>query len=154
MNSVDAPVCVVKRFRRQCPAAPQTPPGTELPPELSAGSFELVTGPSDSPEVDLWPDVDALSSIAPVDLFAAASEPDVTFNLVGQTWVRMILIINLEEHQTHWEQLDVGYPVLGLPAPHHGSHLRDRHAVLMFLLFRMRHCYGNHLWLLANHVLI
>jgi hypothetical protein len=79
MNSVDAPVCGAKRFRKQCPAAPETPPVTELHPGSPAGSFELVTGEAGSPEVASWPELDALSSIEPMDLFAAESDPDVAF---------------------------------------------------------------------------
>ena len=79
MNSIDAPVCVVKRFRRHVPAALETPPAPDSQHGLSTGSFELVTGGADSPEALSWPDQDALSSIDPVDLFAAESNPDVAF---------------------------------------------------------------------------
>ena len=79
MNSIDAPVCVVKRFRRHVPAALETPPAPDSQHGLSTGSFELVTGGADSPEALSWPDQDALSSIDPVDLFAAESNQDVAF---------------------------------------------------------------------------
>ena len=71
MNSVDAPVCVVKRFRRHVPTALETPPAPASQHGFSTGSFELVSGGSDSPEALFCPDQDALSSIAPVDLFCS-----------------------------------------------------------------------------------
>ena len=77
MNSIDAPVCVVKRFRRHVPAALETPPAPDSQHGLSTGSFELVTGGADSPEALSWPDQD------PVDLFAAESNQDVAFQLDG-----------------------------------------------------------------------
>ena len=79
MIPAEAPVCVVKRFRRSVPAAPATPHAAEPIPFSSSGSFELVTQDAASHEVTFWSEHDALSSIAPVDLFGSDTNPDVDF---------------------------------------------------------------------------
>ena len=77
MDSSDAPICVVKRFRKHAPAAPQTP---QVSADLDStpGSFELVTGDSgfSATSPGLCHDVDAVSQISPIDLFGAESSAD------------------------------------------------------------------------------
>ena len=51
MIPAEAPVCVVKRFRRNVPTAPATPHAAEPIPCSSSGSFELVTQDAASHEV-------------------------------------------------------------------------------------------------------
>ena len=79
MVSVDAPICVVKRFRKADQQALTTPPCAESRFELSAGSFELVSGSVHDTEVASCQDPDEFSLISPIDLFAAQSEPDTQF---------------------------------------------------------------------------
>ena len=79
MSLADAPVCVVKRFRKLDSTACATPLRTAPPSSSSAGSFDLITGDIKQPEVESGQDLIEFSPISPVDLFAAASEPDVGF---------------------------------------------------------------------------
>ena len=79
MSLADAPVCVVKRFRKLDSTACATPLRTAPSSSSSAGSFELITGDIKQPEVESGQDLIEFSPISPVDLFAAETESDVGF---------------------------------------------------------------------------
>ena len=79
MASGDAPVCVVKRFRKPDRPVLQTPPRSESVLGSSAGSFEWVTGDFQHTGAGSSQALNDLSPISPIDLFAASSEPDVQF---------------------------------------------------------------------------